>query len=62
MDVSNPIQLSVTNSKAEVILPRSAWHSQLTKLRITLNTKQSLDRQELENDYLNYRGSSLDDI
>lgn len=28
------------------LLPRSAWYSQLTKLRLTLYVKQLLDQQE----------------
>lgn len=38
-NTSNP-QSTVT------LLPRSAWSSQLTKLRITLKVKQLLDQQE----------------
>ena len=32
--------------KSSPLLPRSAWNSQLTKLRITLAVKQLLDQQE----------------
>ncbi|MEM9267022.1 MAG: hypothetical protein AAGA46_16015 [Cyanobacteria bacterium P01_F01_bin.13] len=40
----NPQQ---TADREEIpILPRSAWNSEITKLRLTLQVKQLLDQQE----------------
>ncbi|NJP09940.1 MAG: hypothetical protein HC866_11020 [Leptolyngbyaceae cyanobacterium RU_5_1] len=36
-----------TELEDPAILPRSAWSSQLARLRIILKAKQSLDRQEM---------------
>ena len=53
MDKSNPSTTLNTTSpdrmqpaEPATILPRSAWSSELTKLRITLQAKRLLDRQD----------------
>ncbi|MGD1949699.1 MAG: hypothetical protein ACFB14_08645 [Leptolyngbyaceae cyanobacterium] len=46
MDNNNSVDETVRISSPVPLLPRSAWTSQLTKLRLTLTVKQLLDQQE----------------
>ena len=51
MDEVSLINRPTAEPKPEAVLPRSGWSSQLAKLRITLQAKQALDRQDLESSF-----------
>lgn len=47
METNSSMETNTSNLQESVtLLPRSAWNSQLTKLRLTLKIKQLLDQQE----------------
>ena len=48
MDEVSLINRPTAEPEPEAILPRSAWFSQLAQLRLRLQAKQALDRQEME--------------